>query len=299
MAMTGAGGHLLHVGYPKTGSKFLQRWFEAHPDIAFSHWGIAGFRNAHALTAAAAGRPLPDWMATSHEALLTPMAELEDLGARARGIELPTRLSQHTACAMLAGLFPTAKVLIVTRAYEPLIRSFYAELVTGGAGYSFNDFCEALLVQVDAGTDVFHFDAAIDSYAARFGPERLLVLPYELLRDRPDAFFGGIEAWLGIRTSRIPNQRVRPSPPAARLAAYRRMTRWVRAIPGPQGLRTRAVRLYIAALRSGRVAGLADAIGGRGGGDTMPRRLIEALRGRSERLRGNPLYRDYSRDYLM
>lgn len=295
MAVTGPRGHLLHVGYPKTGSKFLQQWFAAHPDIVFTQWGIAGFGDAHAMMAAAGGPPLPPWHATSHEALLTPLPEYRDIGAGG----LPTRNGQNAACAMLAALFPAAHILIVTRGYEALIRSFYAELIVGGASGSFADFCEALLAQAEAGTDVFHVDAAVEAYAEGFGEERLLVLPYELLRDSPDAFLGAIEARLGIRPAPVPSNRVRPSPPEARLAAYRRMTRWVRAIPGPDGLGRR----YVAALRAGRLDGMAAAIerlGGRSGArEAVSPRLVEALAGRSERLRGNPLYRNYADDYLL
>ena len=294
------GGHLLHVGYPKTGSKFLQRWLAGHPDIAFSQWGIAGFGDAHAMMAAAGGPPLPPWHATSHEALLTPLAGYRDLGAD--GVELPTRNDQHAACAMLAALFPRAHILIVTRGYEALLRSFYAELVVGGARYSFREFCDALLAQVETGTDVFHPDSAIGAYAAGFGEERLLVLPYELLRDRPDEFLGAIEARLAIRPMPVPSNRVRPTPPDTRLSAYRRMTGWVRAVPGPAGLRRRAALAYVAALRSGRLEGAAaliERLGQKPVGEAVPPRLIEALAGRSERLRGHPLYRDYRADYLL
>lgn len=299
MAVTPARGHLLHVGYPKTGSKFLQRWFEAHPDIAFSDWGIAGFRDAHALMAAATG-PLAPWHATSHEALLTPLTEIDDFGAGDGAIALPTREAQSAACAMLAGLFPSAHVLIVTRGHEALIRSFHAELVVGGASLGLSDFCEALLAQVEAGSDVFHFDAAIETYASAFGEERLLVLPYELLRDRADGFLGAIEARLGIRPMDVPAERVRPSPSSPRLAAYRRMTRWMRAVPAPAGLRRR----YVAALRGGRLGGVASAIEtlGRksaGQGEEVPRRLLDVLAGRSERLRDNPFFQDYAREYFL
>lgn len=297
MALTG--GHLLHVGYPKTGSKFLQRWLAAHPDIAFAHWGIAGFPDAHALMAAAAG-PLPAWHATSHEALLTPLPGYEDLGAGDGAIALPTRDSQRAACALLARLFPGSHVLIVTRGYEALIRSFYAEMVVGGADYGFTDFCGALLAQAEAGTDAFDFDAAIGAYGEAFGEERLIVLPYELLRDRPDDFLGAIEARLAIRPLRIPSVRVRPTPSEARLAAYLRMTRRLRALSAPAGLRRR----YVSALRAGRLGGVAAAVGKLGGaapaeGLSLPARLLETLSGRSERLRGDPLFQDYARDYLL
>ncbi len=298
MAVT-PGGHLLHVGYPKTGSKFLQRWFAAHQDIAFSYWGIAGFRDSHALVGAAAGTG-PAWHATSHEALLTPMADLDDFGAGAGTIALPTRAAQESACRLLAALFPAGRVLIVVRGHEALIRSFYGELVVGGAGYGFAEFCDALLVQVEAGSDAFHFDAAIQAYSEAFGEERLLVLPYELLRDRSDDFLGAIEAELGVRPLRLPSERVRPSPSDARVAAYRRMTRWMDAVPGTARLRRR----YVAALRAGRLGHVAAAVerlpgGSDGDGHAVPRRLLEALAGRSERLRGNPLFRAYARDYFL
>jgi hypothetical protein len=301
MGVRGPGCHLLHVGYPKTGSKFLQQWLAAHPDIAFSQWGIAGFRDAHAMMAAAAGPALPAWHATSHEGLLTPLADHGDLGGK--GVRLPSRDGQRAACTLLAGLFPGAHILVVTRGYEGLIRSFYAELILGGASYAFADFCDALLAQVEAGTDVFDVDAALDAYAGGFGEERLLVLPYELLRDRPAAFLGAIEARLGIEPAPVPSNRVRPSPPETRLAAYRRMTRWVRSVPGSASLKGRIGRGYVAALRNGRLARVAAAIEGLGRGSggpvPVPPRLIEALAGRSERLRVNPLYRDYAADYLL
>jgi hypothetical protein len=297
MAVTGPRGHLLHVGYPKTGSKFLQLWFAGHPDIAFSQWGIAGFSDAHAMMASAAAPESRPWHATSHEALLTPLAGFRDLGAE--GVDLPSRDGQSSACAMLADLFPQAHILIVTRGYEALIRSFYAELVVGGAGYDFAAFCDALLAQSEAGADAFHVDCALDSYSAAFGEERLLVLPYELLRDRPAAFLGAIESRLGIRAAPVPSERVRPSPSDSELSAYRRMTKWVRSVPGPAGLRRRVAQAYVAALRDGRFVRPAALLGGRGGPEAVPPKLIEALTGRSERLRGNPLYRDYARDYLL
>lgn len=299
MAVTG--GHLLHVGYPKTGSKFLQRWFAAHPEIAFAHWGIAGFANAHDMMAAAASPAPAAWHVTSHEALLAPLAGYLDLGAG--GVSLPTRSDQRAACATMSHLFPSAHVLIVTRGYEELLRSFYAELVLGGASYGFGDFCDAILAQVQAGTDPFDFEAAVAAYAAAFGRDRLLVLPYEMLRDSPSAFLGAIEAWMGVAPLAFPPGPVRPSPPQARLEAYRRVTRWVRAIPGPERFRQHLAIRYVAALRGGRLNGIATAIERLrpSGAEEMivPARLIEALRDRGGRLRDDARYDRYAREYLL
>ncbi len=32
---------LLHIGCPKTGTTYLKRWFEAHPQLLFVHDGMA------------------------------------------------------------------------------------------------------------------------------------------------------------------------------------------------------------------------------------------------------------------
>src|SRR5262249_37217403 len=40
-------GHLIHIGYPKTGSNFLRAWFAQHPQLAYADGGIAGFLDAY------------------------------------------------------------------------------------------------------------------------------------------------------------------------------------------------------------------------------------------------------------
>ena len=49
-------GHLIHIDYPKTGSTFLQGWFNANPQLAFLIDGLAGFRSVgHVVGSGAAG----------------------------------------------------------------------------------------------------------------------------------------------------------------------------------------------------------------------------------------------------
>ena len=70
-------GHLIHIGYPKTGSNFLRRWFAAHPDLAYIEGGIGGF--AGVLDIAREGvSPHPDaaYRVTSAEGLATPHANI-------------------------------------------------------------------------------------------------------------------------------------------------------------------------------------------------------------------------------
>ena len=37
------GKMLLHIGYSKAGSSFLQKWFKEHPQLRYAPRGLAGF----------------------------------------------------------------------------------------------------------------------------------------------------------------------------------------------------------------------------------------------------------------
>jgi len=129
--------HLLHVGYPKAGSKFLQRWFASHPQLAYVEGGIAGFRDVHAIIrdgAIRTGDPL--YRVTSAEGLSAPNASagqvmVDYASPRVRR----TADAQLEVCRTLAELFPNAVVLIVTRGFRSMILSSYSQFVRSG-GYA-------------------------------------------------------------------------------------------------------------------------------------------------------------------
>lgn len=300
---TPANRHLVHIGYPKTGSKYLQRWFSAHPEIGFSPWGIAGFRDAHAMMAAAGGaRPL--WHVTSHEAFTMPLPEYRDLGAGDGEPRLPTRQAQKGACALLTSLFQGSSILLVTRGFETLASSLYDELVLGGATYGFERFREALADLAAADEDPFHYDRLIADYEAGFGAERLIVLPYELLRDRPRDFLGEIARRLGIERMDGPSGRIRQTPGPERIERYRRLTSRIRSVPLPGRLKKPLLERYVHALRTGRLSRLAgSARPSRRGAGQPPRGLtpdmLSSFSGRCERLRDNPYYADFREEYLL
>jgi|GEM_PF-5080405 len=40
-------GHLIHIGFPKSGSTFLQEWFRQHPQLFYAPGGLGGFYNVY------------------------------------------------------------------------------------------------------------------------------------------------------------------------------------------------------------------------------------------------------------
>src|SRR4051812_4316457 len=120
-------GHLVHIGYPKTGSNFLRRWFQRHPQLAYAEGGIAGFQSVYELAKpGGAQRPGVLYRVTSSESMATPHEHVGDpIGTyEMKGWGgLP---GQTAVCTTLAELFPAARVLIVTRGFRSMILSSYS-----------------------------------------------------------------------------------------------------------------------------------------------------------------------------
>jgi hypothetical protein len=289
-------GHLIHIGYPKAASTFLQRWFERHPQLAYKGGGIAGFQNVYEIVKqGVAPRQGILYRVTSYEALLAPNRRAAKIVPDYRGFDFTG--AQRSVCAILSSLFPNARVLIVTRGFRSIILSAYSQYVRSGG--------EATLEsRLAAGTQLrrgkWQYDALIDLYAKAFGAENVIVLPYELLRDDSDAFLRALEERLGLEHfAGYRDERFNPSLSPVELYWYPRLTRAVRKLPVGARLRrlyARAAfvnrfRIPIAVLQRLRPGQPVTA-------ELIPDEAVNAFRGQAESLRGNPLYAPYARDYL-
>ena len=299
--------HLLHIGYPKTGTKFLQRWFAAHPQLAYSEGGIAGFRDVYALSRLGALQHgalqdnAPLYRVTSSEALSTPHADSDKaLIDYTRIGPLSMAAAQRQVCSMLAGLFPNATVLIVTRGFRSMILSSYSQYARSGGEIDLHEVVRAFLKEPDPRQlESWDYDRLIGEYRQAFGAEQVIVLPYELLRDDQDAFLRTLSGRLGVETMPAAPDRVNEALSPVELYWYPRLTRFLRRIP------SRRVRdAYIhAALRNDLRRPIAFLNRLRPGtpftSASIPEALVEAFRGRAEILRGNPLYEPYAAEYLL
>ncbi|MFA6113598.1 MAG: sulfotransferase [Sphingomonas sp.] len=286
--------HLIHIGYPKTGSTFLQHWFAAHPQIAYVHGGIAGFRNLYAMVAeAAAGETDYLWRVTSHEALASPFP---DAGKRNIDLTWPGEGTpaerQARACALLADLFPDAHVLIVTRGFRSMILSSYSQYVRVGG----TDDLETQIWQ--GGENPWRYDEAIAMYRARFG-DRVIVLPYELLARDPVAFRGEMARRLGVAPFDFEDAVVNRALSPIELRWYPRMARLARRLP----FRRRMARLYLGLVFDNRLAPLIALLDRLSpakpvDGTIVTDAVLEAARGLSDGLAADPIFTPFARDYL-
>lgn len=287
--------HLIHIGYPKAGSTFLQHWFAAHPEIDYAHGGIAGFGNVYEMAAAAArADDHIRWRVTSQESLAMPRAGTGSLSADHGMLSAGELVARETrACTMLADLFPNAHVLIVTRGFRSLILSSYSQYVrTGGC-----DDLEAMVIP--EGDNPWHFDRLIATYRRAFG-ERVIVLPFEALARDPAGFRAEIERRLGLAPFDFHDTAVNPSLSPVELRWYPRLARLLQRLPFGHRLRRHFVsavfhnrlRLLIAVLNGIRPAVPVT-------GDLVPDSILEGVRGYADVLADEPLFAPYARDYLV
>lgn len=287
--------HLLHVGYAKAGSTALQQWFAAHPQIESRPDALAGVNRAHELPERVAARGgAPRWYVTSSEIFTAPP------GRDPRDLPAPADVDDHRAAVAraLRDVFGPCDVLVVTRGFAAIMASGYSEYVRGGGTLP-----PARVFPAGASSlaHLYDYDATLAVYREVFGAERVHVLPFELLRADAGAFFGRLEALLGVDPL-PPPRRVNESLTPAELRLYPALSRLVgalSALPGGRGIwawytaRIGRGRIGRAVRAAARLPGLRGA-----GAPAIPAGAVEACRGLAGSLAADPLWAPLAREYL-
>ena len=295
---------LLHIGLGKAGSSVLKTWFMAHPQLLFKPSAIGGFHHTGGILQLATSRngQAPKYYVTSEEALshaspATPEVHLEPLIFH----EPALRESQERVCSILHDLFPTARILIVTRGLKQIVRSGYSEYVKSGGTLSFPSFVQAFEAPIRQFTDI---NSLLRLYGDRFGAANLMVLPYELLRDDPGRFLMLIESWLGIDHHEFNLARVNVSLTPQELYWYPRVSSAIascaRKLKKPYA--QKLYRLYVSrCIRKNRLRPLVRALSffkkGYIGEEDCPPEFLASLKENVTVLKTNFLYTPYAAEY--
>jgi hypothetical protein len=181
---------VLHVGFHKTGTTTLQgQFFPALPGTRVLGPRNPGFDEFHTaarrLCLDADERDAHEWLDRRIAALRaecdTLVVSLEDF----------TYWHQHGRTARrLHALVPHARVLVCVRDQRTLLFSRYVGWINKGGSAGLRRF----LADLDPAW--LEFDAAVGRYQELFGATRVKVLPYELLRERPDRFLADVRAFV-------------------------------------------------------------------------------------------------------
>jgi enoyl-CoA hydratase/carnithine racemase len=232
---------LLHIGYHKTGTTWLQSVWWSDPASGYK-W-ISEHEDWHPVRRIVLERPL------EFDAALI-RRELDELLEAARGKGLMPvisleRLSGHPFSGghdskqiadRLREVLPESRVLIVIREQKSMIASTYKQYVTAGGISPLDRFIDP---PTTVGARVppfdyrhFEYDHLIRYYQTLFGKDAVLVLPYDQLVQDARAFIERIARFAGKPLpeevlARLPHTpRENPAPSALTISAIRVLNRF-------------------------------------------------------------------------
>lgn len=233
---------LLHIGFHKTGTTFLQDHVFGKTDRGFaSPWSVVGgeaiqhfvLTNAARFSASGVAENFfdaADALGLGDDAL--PVISHEDLC----GYPVNHRYYGHEVAGKLHATFPEAKVLIGIREQRSMLRSHWGQYIkqdgewpmtqffgTGQEPPGFVPICRL---------DHFEYDLLIGRYIDLFGRDNVKILPYELLRRNSVAYEQAIHDFCKTGLTAIeahPASNVGMG--ALTLALRRRMNRFAKTPP--------------------------------------------------------------------
>jgi hypothetical protein len=225
---------LLHIGYHKTGTTWLQRYVFGDPGSGFSQ--ISGAQRLIAVEAfdfrpkrlrRQMGRKVDQTQAQG----LVPVLSSERLSGEPHfgGYD------SEVIAERLAAVFPTARILVIIREQTSMFLSIYKEYVRRGGAASLRQY---LAIPSDGywmpqfRFEFLEYHRLIRYYQNLFGADSVMVLPYELLKSQPGAFLGRIGEFVGIQAVQPQVRSVNVSVSAFALGLKRQANRYF-VLDGP------------------------------------------------------------------
>lgn len=260
---------LIHIGWPKAGSSWLQQWFASHPDIT----------------------PHGPLSVISDEALVLPRATGNDAFDAGEAMDRQMlEARQAKVCAQLAKDHPEAQILIVTRGFREMILSSYSQYVrTGGSEPLAATLAHATRVQP------WNYDHVVALYRKTFAG-RVVVLPFELLAEDSKTFAAELAGRIGIAPNDGPTGRVNPALTASELAWYPLLFRKSAGWPALQ----RQIAAAAFDNRLGALIAVLDRLfpGREVSAEAIAEKDLATFAGQAVRLAEEPVYARYQAQYL-
>jgi len=209
--------NLLHIGYQKTASTFLQKRLFPHLQ---SRW----FDRPMSTLLCRSLIEADPYVERTFEAYLSEQSEIHGKP----GIISFESLSGHIwegsrtarrSAERLARVAADSTVLVVVRSQPSMLVALYGQYINEGGTGSLDRFLSGDLAGVDLDLSYLDFSFLVDQYEVLF-PD-VVVLPYESLRDSPRSFLGGICDMVGSPFVETPTARENPTASAIGAALLR------------------------------------------------------------------------------
>jgi hypothetical protein len=226
---------LVHIGYHKTGSRWLRHLFFSDPSTGYGWVGKGG--EEHPVRRLVRERPF-EFDAVASRAEFEPLlAKIVDAGLhpvvsfeRLSGNPFSGGYDSKEIADRLVQVFPDARILVVIREQRSMIVSTYKQYVREGGAMSVTKFMQP---PTSRSLRIPWFDFRyfeyhhLLGYYQRLFPQRVLALPYEQFRSDPRSFVERLAEFAGRpltaqQLDALPfDSRENPGPPATAIAARR------------------------------------------------------------------------------
>lgn len=203
---------IIHVGYHKSASTFLQQ--QIFPFLPINYVFFAGDKRQYldmiesedGLDPDAIRAWLDDEISRKYKEGRRSITLLshEELSGHPHGYR---NISPFTTAKNLKSVFPDAKILVIVRNQLDYITSLYTYRVAI-KGYETRSFARFLNEEGEKGLfDHLEYHGLIEFYHQIFGPEKVAVLPLELLLAKPEMFYHRLFEFLEVPPQDFKNAR--------------------------------------------------------------------------------------------
>jgi hypothetical protein len=229
---------VVHIGYPKAASTYLEAYLVGHRDVHVLHTRLPNFDVPSRPIALPDDGKVPVCIneriaegvievgqkVVDKQTMLTP-------GAWDR-VATDIRFDPEEMARRIGIQVPNARILMVVRNQAEWLDSAYRYFLPRLPDHrrTFDDFQQTPrgLIYSQAG----HYDRTILAYAETFGLQNLCVVRFEDLRRSPDAFVAQVSAFLGVDVASKPAGVVNPSSSPV-VTRIRRRLPYLERIPAP------------------------------------------------------------------
>jgi hypothetical protein len=205
---------LMHLGYPKAASTFLQRSFFRYTENGY--WPVFVEKaDQHILNRLLVTRDafddvtddlknaIAERVAMRSDSSLVPVISAEDLVGTAVD---PTRALAKLVADRLKAAVPHGKVLIVIRNQVSMLRSNYLYYIRGGGRFGLKRFLLRPHMFEFHHWSEFHlsflkYDNIARYYMDLFGDSQIKVMPFEMILNNAQKFIGEINDFCGVRAA--------------------------------------------------------------------------------------------------
>jgi hypothetical protein len=186
---------LIHIGYHKTGTTWLQRHVFSDQNAGFYLMPRDDIKDHIVHINALVFDPETCQETLAHHAQKASELGLQLVVSQERlsgGLHAGAYDSKENA-DRLAEVYPSAKILIVIREQREMCISAYKQYLRNGGSYSLDEYL-APRRRERPGFNLGHFnyDRLIRYYISLFGKDNVCVLPFEMFRDAPSDFLAAI-----------------------------------------------------------------------------------------------------------